>query len=406
MRGSRCDYSAHNWVYINDESIPVLQEGDDVLKSQKGSTLLIVIMVFFVLMIFGSIVLTLAMSETKIVSAQQQQLKEQNAARSGAEAMASYLIGNVATDTNLTHEMINKTTIKGYTGTVDGVSFEVKVSGTPNSGTQRYRTPIITAMSFVEVSGTKKYLKSVKLQLRERNLFKGAIFADGNFNIGNNELITGDIGTNSNTINFGSNDIVGNVLLGPGASDAYVNQVGLNNVTTGHTAEKITEIVGLSPIAFNLFPSTATPMSAFSNVFAGPGPGNVTYMTTDTLNRAYEIEGSGEIHVLVTNSINFNGADSITKAFPGWGDARLYIYYNGTSAVNFSGQADYFCAVFAPNATVNFNGGGNGTFNGSIVCKNYSGGNSHIKIIHDPGLNMDSMAITGVGSYIRGIYTE
>ena len=65
------------------------------ISNQKGSVLIYVLVVTVVLSILGVTVLNIATAETKQVVFQENQIKSFYAARSGADAVASYLIENI-----------------------------------------------------------------------------------------------------------------------------------------------------------------------------------------------------------------------------------------------------------------------------------------------------------------------
>lgn len=334
------------------------------MRNKSGSALIIVIMAFAVLMTLGTAVLAVSLAETKQVIHQEDRIKAHYAARSGAEAMASYLIGNQ----NQVLPVIAKTSSQPATGTINGKTFELSVSGTAQA-------PLIT--SKVYESGTE--IASVKLSVKSMlvNLLEYAVFADTILSTGNNNTINGDIGTNALNIDLGNNATInGNIDLNA-------------NVT-------------IPPIKSGLFTTPLTWNDGDANTLSNTG---VTYYSINSFanNKEYKYAGTGEIHLLVTDAPSFNSSGGIFK-LNATDNVFLYIYYNGTNKITFNGHSGSPIAIYAPNAEVEFNGGANGTYTGSIICKEYSGPNSNCTLSPDPGLNPNNMAVDSTYSLERNVY--
>jgi len=364
--------------------------------SQRGSVLILIIVVMSVLSILGVAVLNASVSENNQTVYQEKNIEAYYAARSGAEAMASYLIGNSAN----TATVIGKTASAPALGSVGSHQFEVRVAGSPHPVTGKIIAPIIDSRVYETLSGVKTEVAKVRVQLLESTLFKGTVFADQYLSVGNNAGIMGDIGTNANTITFGGEDIDGDITFGPGATQATLDDAEANHVTAGHTAAKMTTPLVFPPILTSQFSTSWSGGTAFANT-------GISYYNIADLggNTDYVLSGSGEIHLLVTNSISFNGNGRIYKSNP-TDPVTLYLYYNGSDTVTLNGNVEQSCILYAPNATVNFNGGGNGTFTGAVVCKRFEGPSSHTNFYEDPAANMDHLMVAGVAGYYRGVYEK
>lgn len=72
-------------------------------------------------------------------------------------------------------------------------------------------------------------------------------------------------------------------------------------------------------------------------------------------------------------------------------NAKLFIYYFGDKEIEFSGLADSHIYLYAPNATLSFDGGGSGSFIGSIIVKTFNGPSSTVEIHQDPTLTMEDL---------------
>ncbi len=371
---------------------------------QRGAVLVFILVVFVVLTILGVAILQASLSENKQAVYQESNVQDYYVARSGAEAMASYLIENP----DGVEDVINRTagSTEYASAEINGQEFRVKVTGEPSALTGKITMPIIESRAY---RGGDE-VGMVKLQLLETNLLLGAIFSDLMPKIGQNNLVTGDVGTNASTIDFGSEDIVGNITLGPGATESYMTSVE-DNVTAPHTVDKLTKEIILQQPDTSKFVWDWPDWPEFTDTDGKTktridSNGMGYYRTDNFVGGSYRLYGDGEIHLLVNaaGTIDLNGVqDYISRAS---GDVRMYIYYSGTSVVNINGQNTNDFCLYAPNATVKINGG-NGTLTGAVICKEFVGPNSgNAYMVHDPELDMNHLVIDGVVGYMRGVYVK
>ncbi len=357
-------------------------------QSQRGSALILIIVIFAVLAIIGTAVLNLSLSENKQTIFQENELKSYYAARSGVEAMASYLIGKPDEIENIIDET--------GAGSIDGRTFKVKVTGSADFVTGRITAPVIESVH-ESTNGTSDI--RVVLQLLERNIFDGVVLADSYLDIGNNNWIKGDLQTNADSITFGNHDVDGDITLGVNASPADIENAEDEN--PGYEVDKATTPIAFPDIKVSEF---TTPWVGGTEFINNSG---IHYYTVDTMggNNTYTISGSGEIHVLVTDSINFSGQGGIVRSSSS-DDVRMYIYYAKSDVITFGGLLGCEAALYAPDATVNYNGGGSGGLSGTIICDSFNGPSSNTEFEEDPGLNMNHFMIEGVAGYVRGVYSN
>jgi len=360
------------------------------MNNKKGAALVTVIVVFAVLMILGVTVLSLSVTETKQVVYQEEKVKSFYVARSGADAMASYLIDNPdELDT-----VINKTKVKPATGQIDGRPFELFVTGTEEEF-------IIESIAYTRDG---KEDERLYLTINEYDLLDHAIYAKQILDTGNNLKINGNIGTNSSSILFGSNLVNGNIVLGPNATQADIEDAQANT-ESDHMVIKLSKEIIFPPIKVTDFSSYL--------------PDNITdidtsvYGLTDgkllaSLNKidiaggnTFYVHGGGQVHLYIRDSITVSG-DATVSTDP---NTHLFIYYEKSDTITFNGGPNSNIVVYAPNARINYNGGGNNETIGAFICNLFDGPDSNATITKGSG-SMNDLMVTGVAGYTRAIWSE
>jgi len=357
-----------------------------MLSNNKGAALIVTLVVLVVLSTIGAAALNIGVSDTKLVVAQQKDVQNYYVARSGADAIASYLIKNPAQFETVK----TKTVSQKAKGEINGQEFAVSVTGD-------MREFLIESVALDE---DDQEVDKIFLQMKEFNLMDFSVFADQILLVGNNFMITGNIGTNGNSITFGNRDVIGNVILGPNANSASVADAEAN--ATG-TVEKLPTQLVFPPIDEAQFTeawpggSTYTVTGGQKKKFTIPQidqSGNTDFMITGT-------GAGGEVHLLIpstqANPILTNGNPEIGTT----GNAKLYIYYNGTGTMTFKGKAGSHVYVYAPRASVEYNGGGSGEMYGSFIVKSFTGPSSTTTLAQDPNLTMEDLLLEGVAGYVR-----
>lgn len=340
-------------------------------EKNEGVALIAVIVVMAVMIILGTALLNISLSENKQVIYQQKNSQAYYMARSGADAMASYIIKNPSEVQNI----IGKTSSSPGIGTIGANSFQVKVmSGASASDVLIKSTGIVNGAPSVNVSLT---LKSI---ISPSPLLDYSIFTSAGLTTPKN--ITGNVGSNSGTVDVSaSGSYSGNVTLGPNATTTYTKSV-----------THITDPVTFPPINDSLFTEQYVGNSTI-NLTSGVNK----YMWVNDLS-GLTVNGNAELHLLVKNSFNLNGKSSIVSQ----GSAKIFIYYQKNDTIAFKGTPSINAVIYAPNATVDCNGGGNGTFKGSIIALSFIGGNSNASSFdYDSTLNVPDLAVNGAQTYSR-----
>lgn len=337
--------------------------------------------------------MTVALTENKQTILQEIQLEGYYAARAGADAMASYLITN-PTELN---RIIQQSKIGPSTGTIEGREFEIYVTGTEHEF-------IIESVSY-ETDGEEG--SRVYLTMKEINLLDHAIFADQIINVGNNTTIHGNIGTNSNYINFGHNDINGNITLGVGSTTEDVENAN-KGIASGYVVNTMSTPMNLPSIDPTQFP-VIIPNGTIvidTQQYSDKMVSNKLNATINSINISgnteFHVKGGGQVHLFVTGAITASG-NSVIKTDE---NTELYIYSNTSGTITFSGTpTPSNITIYAPKSTIAFNGGGSNSIKGSFIAETFVGPSSNVIITQGTG-NMEDLNLTDVAGYYRATWSN
>lgn len=252
------------------------------------------------------------------------------------------------------------------------------------------------------------------VQLDSGSLFKYGAFASDNITIGNNAIITGNVGTNSTaagTIDINNGvQITGDVSTGPGGT---VNNGG---TITGSTTN--TNNVLLPPV---IVPASLTSCSSEGTITNSTTISGSHKYTAINLSNNKTLTFSGTANIYLTSTTNAfttgnnfqvvlnpganvniysdgkitlsnNGDTNKYSTAPNPGDpSKLTIYstYSGANGVQITNNGVFYGAIYAPttDATINNNGG----FYGSVVGKTLSlSNNIHLNYNQVLGGNITS----------------
>lgn len=360
------------------------------LKNRRGAALAVTIIIFFILTILGTTVLAISLSENKQVAIQENKMKSYFVARGGADAMASFLISNPAELDGI----IQKTKLGPAVGEIDGRDFEIYVTGTEHEF-------IIESISY-SPQGTEE--SRVYLTMKELNLLDHAIFADQIIDTGNNVTINGDIGTNRASITFGNTLINGNITLGVAATPSDVAEAE-SNIVPGHLVNTLTVPMVLPSINPADFPTVIENGTIDINtenytMVDGKLKGTLSNINING-NTQFYAHGGGQVHLYISGSISASGTATIGTD----SETKLYIYYDKSDTIEFNGSPDSNVTIYAPNATIEYNGGGNSEIFGSFICNTFDGPDSNSIISKGSG-DMADLNIEGVAGYHRAIWSD
>ncbi|MCR3921439.1 MAG: hypothetical protein NUK65_02845 [Firmicutes bacterium] len=326
------------------------------IQKDDGAALLWVIVIMLVFTILSAALISISLAETNHAVRQERSTQAHYVARAGIEAVTAAILVDQST-ANIT-TLINTPSI---TGDIDGNEFLVRVEDV--NGNQRELKIVSTG----EVNGITE---TISLTVgKGKSAFPHALFGD--------EYL----------------------YLGPAETKVYGGNVSTNIVSEeGHNPGTITFVPTHHEILYNanyIFPEIKTELfteeiepieSAITISIDEYTEENVVFIKTPFIKQSGQnivFEGPGEIHLLVEDSFKLNSgitADANTE---------VYIYYTGESEMEIGGNADIDMVgfIYAPNARVRLNGGGNGNIyvSGSITAKelHFNGGKVTITYIGD-----------------------
>lgn len=363
-------------------------------KNRNGSALVFVLIVLLVMSILGASVLSLSVSENRQAVLQESAMRGYYSARAGADAMASHLISNP----NELDNLIEKSKVGPTTGSIDGRDFEVYVTGTEHEF-------IIESISYnpdgLEASRTY-------LTMKEVNLLDHAIFADEIINVGNNALINGNIGTNSNHINFGHNKINGNITIGAGSTTEDI-ETAKTGMVDGFVVNELASplIIPIpDPDKFPVVIHDGT-TNINTNDYSDELDDGRLYAIINNINISgnseFIAQGGGQVHLFVEGSITASGNSTIRTD----GDTELFLYSDTNGTITFNGgPTQSNITIYAPNSTIAFNGGGsNPNVKGSFISKKFSGPSSNVIITQGTG-SMEDLNLSEVAGYYRAVWSN
>ena len=179
-----------------------------VCKGEKGSALITVLIVMGVLTVLGAALMHYSMTDNLQVFNDEKRMQAHYLARSGAEAVADYIMKNPEN----ADELLGKETEPVELGKG---TFQVEVTKRDNGE--------LLIESTGDVDG---FIRTVKLTLEPHSLGDYAVFCNSIIDMGGNAGIEGNVGTNATDANSikisGNSSIVGNVQVGPGGDPADV----------------------------------------------------------------------------------------------------------------------------------------------------------------------------------------
>lgn len=363
--------------------------------SNKGSALMLVLIILSVFAILGTALLSLSLSENKQVIYQERRIKAQYSARSGAEAMASYLIENPGQATTVISKDF-------YGPFVNNHKAIIKVIDTDSSDEV---VPVIISEVTETVGGYTKLLASVKLSLfnSQSNLLDYAVFSNKSPHIGKN--FKGNVGTNGKDITrSGGNPsaIEGNLSVYNGGTPSLTQDEidDLKDQLASDSLELRNEIIGIPPIDTSLFDSVAILTGDTLTVSSAEAP---KWYKISSVNSGFVLDGGGTAHILVTDD-----SWSINKDILAKDGSRLFLYSLSDQTLSVNGSKDISSGVviYAPEATINMNGSGNAEIEAVFICDQYLAGSSRASETSIYNFKMSDLGVTNAIQYSRGVYEQ
>lgn len=345
--------------------------------NNKGSALITVIVVMVVLMILSMALLTVSAAEAKHAIMQENKTQAQYVARAGAEAVANALRATPSMNPLLVGTVSEAVNSQGHTFTANIHSDPV--SGDPSR---------IRIDSSATVNGRSQ---EVSLYMSKGYpYFEHAIFGDLVLGLGGSPtpVYEGNVGTNASSSTGNVNFLHEN---GDSADDEFGIQLNANkdmpdiDVAAFGGATPLPNISG--DFLIDLNDDTTYPPDD-TNDAGDP----IVYATVDSIdivgNGTIQVQGPGELHLLINNTFEIGGtAGVVTSDTPENPDpdTLVYLYYAGTNTLIFNGTPSFYGFIYAPDATISWNGGGNGALYGSIVAEQITlqGGTAEFHFVSD-----------------------
>ncbi len=309
------------------------------LRDERGSALIVVLMIMVVLMILGVVFMNTSVAENKFAAKNEDRLQAYYLARTGALAMTEYIIqGEMDVDKiiNITSKPNKQIGGGSFTVTVEKVidtnNYDVISVGEFNGVTQTAKILITTTGSGIG------------------GIFDHALTAVGEIGGGTGIVITGSVSSKNGSIKLTSNQVTGDIVI-----DDSLN---------------FPAILKPDPSKFDVNDKYGTITDGLSIASVKDKPRYVDIQSINLKNdKIIKITGDGSVHmfvngdILVGNKAGFDIAQS----------AKLYIYVIGERNVQLSkgaGNDLINFMLYAPKSTVSFhNADKNSIFYGIIIAK-------------------------------------
>lgn len=315
------------------------------LNNEKGSTLALVLIVMAVLSVLGAAVLNVAVAETRFAVRAEDRLQAYYIARSGAQAVAEYMMSVPPADAN---KLLDRTSDPNYQ--IGGGSFVVTVS----QSTELDSVSIVTITSVGEYRGATQTVKIRVSTSPGGDIFQHAIAARSTV-------------TTANTAGSGIK-ISGSVV-----SKTVMPSLGTHGVAT---STGVDATLVFPPIVLPEGEEyTPIPGYTYGDVFrgytfGGTFPTGVTYVRVTSVSlmsssQNIVVQGDRVVHMYVDGDVQIDkGAITIGD------NAAFFMYVSGNRSINFKGSgATKNVMIYAPDSTVTWNNAqNNATFNGAIIA--------------------------------------
>lgn len=352
------------------------------IKNRKGSTLILTLIVFTVLMLFGTITMSVMSSENKISLRHQKKAQAYYIARAGAEAVEAAIV-------DMNEIEIKKLSEKLDIGlvTVDEI---LMGEGKANVVLIKDGDKLV-----IESKGAidKVENKVTKIMMGEQSTgeikVEYAIFSLGDIKL-NNGKIDGDIGTNHSIIINGNPSLNGDAYLME-SNDFSAPTWWKNNWIRNHTTKELGQEKSYESIKLPTFPIN----NSYTNFIQGGS--NQTTITTSKDYNIFEINSNTKVYIdttygdIILNIKQFNlingqiillGNNKLTfyvnemvigagSTINNNGNAKqVNIFHNGSSKLTIAGNVKIAGNLYIDNAELDLGG------SGGILGNVYSSGKS------------------------------
>lgn len=429
------------------------------MKRERGIILLITLLVMGGLLFFSIAYLNLFWAEKDITFAAENEIKADSAATSGIDDGIRQIVLNSnwrpgqPPDTGAyTGSLLNglATYMISFDSTQNTIPFSTNNSAGFQSVTGYGGRNVPAEMVHLVTAGRFGSSTRVSEALLKRSaLFNYALFSGGPLSLAGNVTVdsynsalgpytpTGAhypgalIGTSSGATNAvtlsGNTTILGRITVGPGGSEASINDGGSTSydtpvdiLLTPATFPVLTAPTSpnLGPLSFNSGSNTITPGTYLSLQASGGGTSVVlqagVYVFTEDITLLSQSSlvvpaGTGPVTIYALGNIDFGGGEIINETLR----APNLIIYGGpdTTTVKISGGSQVYLGLYAPSATGTITLSGNADIYGSIITNLLTiDGPSKKQATGNVGIHYDTSLSSGIaytgGSMARLITTS
>jgi type II secretory pathway pseudopilin PulG len=345
---------------------------EEYLSNNRGSTMIMVLMVMVVLLILGTALMSTSVADNRFAAKNEDRIQAYYIARTGAQAVAEYIIHGEAS------EIIGKTSEPNTQ--IGGGSFTVTVEEDADNNVYN----IISVGEYNDTTQTAK-IRISSTGSGVGGIFQYALVAQSEIEMDNSAgtglTIVGSAGAKDGPIFLGSKntsipqDIESTLIFPP--------------------------IV--TPDSFDLVYTTISNSITIESNAENPLNISVGSIDFSNNNRIINITGDGIVHMYIDGDIDF-GADS---GFLVADTAKLYVYVTGSRTISLRGvqNANYSknLMIYAPESDIDFNNASkNFEFEGTIIANNIYLTN-HLSIKHNPEMyNFLEVDKTNIGIEYTG----
>jgi hypothetical protein len=349
------------------------------LNNNKGSALAMVLIIMLVMIILGTALINTAVAENKFAKHHEDKLQAYYIARSGAQAIAEYMLKDANGDAA---DFIGKTS--DWNSQVGGGSFQVTVED----------DTVNNVVNIISLGEFNSHQETANIRVTRSSdgvggIFQYAIAAKNNISVssnGNQTEIHGSIATKEGTVSIGNAVVTNDIVYDPEMLFPPITLPPNRDPAIAYD-----EILGNININNSTGPIIASSSSAPKYISAG----NIILQNSE-----FQVTGNGVVHLYVEGNIDLRTNSKFNVA----NTAKLYIYVSGNRTIKIIGNgAQNNIFLYAPDSHVEWNNAQpNNDFFGSIIANSVELHNQ-LLIRHNPDMVNDvDLDTSGAGVTFTG----
>jgi hypothetical protein len=335
------------------------------LSTRDGFALPATVIIFMVLFILGTAMLTVTVAETNFSVRDKQRIQAFYLARSGVEATANWLVDPANDPSTIIGKVSNPTSLASG---IDG-QFTVEIIGNLSD-------PEFIVQSTGTVDGVSAKAAMVIKTGSENNTpaFKHTIYGESNVNLSGNSMIYGDVAQGTGT----SINLQGNATLnGTDESPLVINLPPIKFPTVGVYQTEL-NLSNNSNQTLNFDVTNRTRIyddldfgnGATLTINTGSsGQGNVNLVVTNfsggNSSSNLVITGSNRLNLFILNQIHLDANFNVTSAGDPGDPLKLILYVKSGGSIRLNSNNSFNGFIYAPGVTLT--GTGTPSFRGAII---------------------------------------